>query len=158
MAYCSSCGKELQPNAKFCPNCGTAQTVGYDSSNRGGKYSSTNQSNQQETVTLKVTRKSGFVAAAMPYKILVDDKEVGKLMPGKSLTLEIPAVPTKLSVNMVGNSLTFHEMRDEEHLFPEKSKRGLIECTIETKANVLGILTSAVFKAPGTIHIETEYL
>jgi len=23
MAYCSSCGNEVQPHAKFCPECGT---------------------------------------------------------------------------------------------------------------------------------------
>lgn len=158
MPFCSNCGKELHEADKFCPSCGTAQNVGTTSNNNNTNYSFSSQTNQQKTVTLKVTRKSGFVAAAMPYKILIDDKEVGKLMPGKSLTVEIPAVPTKLAVNMVGNSLTFHEMKDEEQLFPEKAKRGLIECTIDTKANVLGILTSAVFKAPGTIHILTEYL
>ena len=53
MAYCSSCGKELQPNAKFCTSCGTPVTQNVNPQQQ--VYS--HQKIQQSTAS-KVTCKS----------------------------------------------------------------------------------------------------
>ena len=31
MAYCKKCGEELNPGAKFCPNCGEATSMSNES-------------------------------------------------------------------------------------------------------------------------------
>lgn len=110
------------------------------------------------TITLNLYRSKAFVGGAMPYRIIINGTEVGKMMIGKSLSCEIPNAQSSLKVSMVGNSLTFHKIEKEIVLFPQYCKTGVINCKIKTKLNWLGYLTLGLLQAIGRTELEIEYL
>ena len=109
------------------------------------------------TIQLNISRDKAYVAAAMGYRILIDNQEVGKIKIGQTMTLNIPDKPTSLKVSMVGNAMNIHRMEKEVVLFPEKSSSGIVECSINTKPNWLGILTSGFIQAVGQINLTINY-
>lgn len=108
-------------------------------------------------IKLNVSRDKAFVGAAMPYRIIVNGEEIGKMKVGSSMSYEIPNVQSTLKVSMVGNSLTFHKVEKEVVLFPQYCKTGIIECWIRTKFNWLGFLTLGLFQAMGRTDLEIAY-
>lgn len=110
-----------------------------------------------ETVKLIIKRQSSFVALAMPYRITVNGREMGKVSNGKTLTLEIPNQRSVMLVEMVGNSMNFHRMFKEAGIFPSYAQHGTVECTIRTKLNWVGFLTLGLAQAVGQIDIDVKY-
>lgn len=109
------------------------------------------------TITLNINRDKAFVGAAMPYRIIINGTEVGKIKIGKSITCELPNAQSSLKVSMVGNSLTFHKIEKEVVLFPQYCKTGVIKCTIRTKFNLIGYLSFGLLQAVGRTELEIEY-
>ena len=107
--------------------------------------------------TLNIERTKSFVGAAMPYRIYVNGTEQGKLMIGNRLSVEIPDSNTVLKVSMGGNISTFHKMEKEIVIFPEHCRGGIINCTISTKLNWIGLLTMGIFQAVGRLDINVKY-
>ena len=64
-----------------------------------------------KTVTLNIKREKAMVGAAMPYRIIFDGKELGKITIGKEISCEISNSQSTLEVSMVGNSLTIHKIK-----------------------------------------------
>ena len=109
------------------------------------------------TITLNINRDKAFVGAAMPYRIIINGNEVGKIKIGKSITCELPNAQSSLKISMVGNSLTFHKIEKEIALFPQYCKTGVINCKIRTKFNWIGYLTFGLLQAIGRTELEIEY-
>lgn len=111
-----------------------------------------------ETIQLNITREKSFVGVAMPYRIIINGEEVGKVRSGGTLSVEIPNVNSTLEVSVVGNAMTFHPVKAYENLVPQYCKKGIINCVIKTKANVLGVLTSGIFQAVGRLELYVNYI
>ncbi len=109
------------------------------------------------TITININRDKAFVGAAMPYRILINGTEIGKLKTGRSLSCEIPSTQSSLKVSMVGNAMTFHNIEKETVLFPKYCKTGVINCNIKTKFNWIGYLTFGLLQAVGRTELEIEY-
>ena len=56
-------------------------------------------------IKLNISRDKAFVGAAMPYRIIINGKEMNKIKIGGSLSFELPCVQSTLKVSMVGNSM-----------------------------------------------------
>lgn len=110
-----------------------------------------------DTIKLNICRDKAFVGAAMPYRILINGTEIGKLKTGENLSCEIPNAQSSLKVSMVGNSLAFHKIEKETVLFPQYCKTGVISCNIKTKFNWIGYLTFGFLQAVGKTELEIEY-
>ena len=110
-----------------------------------------------ETVKLNVTRKKSFVGGAMPYRILLNGKELAKIMIGKTVSFDIPKEPATLEIAMYGNALTFHKIKKSVQIAPENCRTGVINCTITTKAKTLGVLSCGLLSAVGKLEIDLEY-
>lgn len=110
-----------------------------------------------KTIKLNIRRDKAFVGAAMPYRIVINGTEVGKMKIGSSMFYELPNTRSTLKVSMVGNSLTFHKIEKEIVLFPQYCKTGVIRCKIKTKFNWLGYLTLGLLQAVGKVELEIEY-
>lgn len=110
-----------------------------------------------ETIKLNISRDKAFVGAAMPYRIIINGTEVGKLKIGGSMSYELQNSQSTLKVSMVGNSLTFHNIEKEAVLFPQYCKAGDINCKIRTKFNWLGYLTLGLLQAVGRTELDIEY-
>ncbi len=108
-------------------------------------------------ITLNIERKKSFVGAAMPYRIYVNGVEVGTLMNGHSLSVEIPNVQSTIKVSMVGNAMTFHKLEKEVAIFPEYQKSKCMTCTISTKLNWVGLLTMGVYQPVGNVKMSLGY-
>lgn len=109
------------------------------------------------TITLNINRDKAFVGAAMPYHIIINGTEVGKLTIGKSMLCELPNVQSSLRVSMMGNSMNFHKIEKEIVLFPQYCKTSVINCKIKTKFNWIGFLTFGFLQAVGRTELEIEY-
>lgn len=110
-----------------------------------------------KTVKLKISRDKAIVGAAMPYRIVINGTEVGKMKIGDTMFYELPDTQSTLIVSMVGNSLTFHKIEKEIVLFPQYCKTGIISCNIKTKLNWLGFLTFGLLQAIGRTELDLEY-
>ena len=110
-----------------------------------------------DTTKLDISRDKALVGAAMPYRIIVNGTEVGKIKIGNSMSFELPNTQSTLKVSMVGNSLTFHKIEKEVVIFPQYCKTGIINCRINTKFNWLGYLTLGLLQAIGRTELEIEY-
>lgn len=108
-------------------------------------------------IKLNISRDKAFVGAAMPYRIIINGKEMNKMKIGGSLSLELPCIQSTLKVSMVGNSMTFHNIEKEVLLFPQYCKNGVINCKIKTKFNWLGYLTLGLLQAIGRTVLDIEY-
>lgn len=111
-----------------------------------------------ETVKLNITRNSAFVAAGMPYRILINGRELLRIANGKTASIDIPKQQSTLTVSMVGNSLNIHKIEKEVTLFPNNAQNGIVNCVISTKANALGVFTSGLFKSMADLEVQVEYL
>ena len=109
------------------------------------------------TIKLNISRDKAFVGAAMPYRIIINGKEICKLKIGKSFSMDLPNAQSALKVSMVGNSVTFHKIEKEVVLFPQYCKTGIVNCKISTKFNWIGYLTLGLLQAIGRTEIEIEY-
>ena len=110
-----------------------------------------------ETIKLNVSRDKAFVGAVMPYRIIINGLEVGKLAYGKSVSYDIPANQSVLKVSMVGNAISVHRIEKEAVLFPQYCKTGIINCHIKTKFNLLGLLTIGFVQAIGRAELDINY-
>lgn len=110
-----------------------------------------------EMIKLNISRDKSFVGAAMPYRIIINGKEMNKIKNGESLSFELPSIQSTLKVSMTGNSMTFHKIEKEVVLFPQYCKTGVINCRIKTKFNWLGCLTFGLFQAVGRMDLDIEY-
>ncbi len=108
-------------------------------------------------IKLNISRDKAFVGAAMPYRIIINGKEMNKIKIGGSLSFELPCIQSTLKVSMVGNSMTFHKIEKEVLLFPQYCKNGVINCKIKTKFNWLGYLTLGLLQAIGRTVLDIEY-
>lgn len=108
-------------------------------------------------ITLNINCVKGFLGAAIPYRILINGTEVGKVKIGKSMSCEIPDAQSSLKALMVGNSLAFHKIEKEIVLFPQYCKTGVINCNIKTKFNWIGYVTFGLLQAVGRTELDIEY-
>lgn len=95
---------------------------------------------------------------AMPVKILLNGREIGRVNVGGRLETTIPANDCTLMLDMVGNSMNIHPIRQQIVLSPSQSKKGVITVDFGIKANALGILTSGLCKKIGEIQADVKYL
>lgn len=109
------------------------------------------------TIKLNISRDKAFVGAAMPYRIIINGTEVGKIKTGGNMSYELPNTQSTLKISMVGNSLTLHNIEKEVVLFPQYCKTGVINCAIKTKFDWLGYLTLGLLQAIGKMEIEVDY-
>ena len=70
---CKKCGVEIALGEKFCQGCG-AKTEYADL--KFGK--------------IIVRRKSNFCGCAIPFKIFIDEREMGTIRNGETLTFDVP--------------------------------------------------------------------
>ena len=110
-----------------------------------------------EKIIINISRDKAFVGAAMPYRIIINGIEKGKINIGKNMSFELENSQSTLKVSMVGNSLTFHNIEKEAVLFPQYCKAGVINCKIRTKFNWLGYLTLGLLQAIGRTELDIEY-
>ena len=108
-------------------------------------------------IKLNISRDKAFAGAAMPYRIIINGKELNTIKNGGSLSFELPSIQSTLKVSMIGNSMTFHNIEKEVVLFPQYCKTGVINCKIKTKFNWLGSLTFGLFQAVGRMDLDIEY-
>ena len=109
------------------------------------------------TIKLNISRDKAFVGAAMPYRVIINGTEVGKIKIGGSMSCDIPNTQSTLKISMVGNSMTFHNIEKEVVLFPQYCKTGVINCKIVTKFNWLGYLTFGLLQAIGRTELDIKY-
>lgn len=111
-----------------------------------------------ETVRLIIKRKTSYVGLAMPVRIYINRVEIGKLMVGKSIELEIdPVHPTTVRLSMVGNSMNIHRIEEQFVIDPTKAPRKVVNCEFSIKGSALGILSSGFGKAVGEIKTDIKY-
>ena len=110
-----------------------------------------------DSIKLNIGRDKAFVGAAMPYRIIINGMEKGKIKIGNNISFELPCDQSTLKVSMVGNSLTFHKIEKEVVLFPQYCKTCIINCKIRTKFNWLGFLTFGLLQAIGRTELEIDY-
>ena len=110
-----------------------------------------------DRIILNISRDKAFVGAAMPYRIIINGKEMGKMKIGNNMSFDLPNIQSTLKVSMVGNSLTFHNIEKEVVLFPQCCKTGVVNCKIKTKFNWLGYLTLGLLQAVGRTELDIEY-
>lgn len=90
---CQNCNKEFKDDKNFCPSCGT----------KLGDY------------ILKVTRKKKAMGFAIPFPIYVDDKKIGDIQNGKSITYNLTKGEHKVSINSVEKKLEQGIILDDNH-------------------------------------------
>lgn len=94
--FCSNCGKEIQPDAKFCPYCGTSIQI-----------ESTEKNSDEHELTITRTKQDGggFIKIA----VSVDGKKLGKLKRGESIKTSVSEGYHKITatLNAQSKSLTF---------------------------------------------------
>lgn len=83
---CPKCGVEITLGEKFCQGCGTKTEY---ADLKFGK--------------LIIHRKSSFYGCAIPFKIFVDEREMGTINNGDTLTFEIPYGTHQVYFNSVGD-------------------------------------------------------
>lgn len=110
-----------------------------------------------DTIKLNISRDKALVGAAMPYRVIINGTEKGKIKIGGNMSFELPDTRSTLKISMVGNSLTFHNIEKEVVLFPQYCKTGVINCKINTKFNWLGYLTFGFLQAVGRTELNIEY-
>ena len=108
-------------------------------------------------VKLNINRDKSIMGAAMPYRIMINGTELGKLNFGKSLSFELENVQSTLKVTMMGNSIVYHKVEKEVVLFPQYCKTGNINCRISTQCNWVGYLTLGLLQAVAKIELDIEY-
>lgn len=106
---------------------------------------------------LHIYRDKALVGAAMPYRIIINGVETGKLHIGKDMILELPNTPSTLKVSMAGNSFTFHKIEKAVVLHSQYCKNGIINCRINTKLNWLGFFTLGLLQAVGRVELQIDY-
>ena len=110
-----------------------------------------------DTIKLNINRDKAFVGVAMPYRVIINGTEVGKIKIGGNMSYELPDTQSILKISMAGNSLTIHKIEKEVVLFPQYCKTGVINCAVKTKFNWLGYLTLGLLQAIGKTEIEVDY-
>lgn len=108
-------------------------------------------------VKLFVKRKSSFVGAVMPYKIMINGKKKSVLKNGGECSFDIPSEQCILGVSMVGNAFTLHKISKEVVLFPDNNKSGSIFCEITTSVNWIGVFTLGIFAPVGKLQLNIIY-
>lgn len=106
-------------------------------------------------IKLKITRDKSVVGAAMPYRVYIDGEQKCMLLLGQTVVLDVPEKQIFLKVSMAG--MMIHKIEAEAIIYPEKCKDGIVNCTVKTKADLKGILSFALGKAPGKPEITVEY-
>lgn len=84
--FCSSCGAPLEEDAKFCEQCGTAQTVGHVDSSQPAK--------------IQLARKWRFVDLIFDEEVYIDEVKVGAISNGQTKTFEVSPGTHKLQLKM----------------------------------------------------------
>ena len=84
--YCTSCGKEIPDNSRFCTFCGN----------------SLNTQENSKMIKLKVTRKKKLLGCAISMKVLVDGNQIAALKNDNSVEIDLPAGEHKLIIDTGG--------------------------------------------------------
>lgn len=108
--------------------------------------------------TLKLTRDTSFCGIAMPYRILMDGVEVGRISVGKSLDLPMPARTFRLDIEMVGKSLTFHPVKTFVMIDPLKAESGIVKAHITTSPRWIHALTNGIWGPVGKAQVKVLYI
>ncbi len=95
---------------------------------------------------------------AMPYRILINGQEIGRIDNGDFFTTIVPENQFVLKVTMVGNSMNLHKVEKQIVISPEMCRSGVIHCTIVTKLNMMGLLSSGLLERVGNMDIQVAYL
>lgn len=110
-----------------------------------------------EKIKLNISRDKSLCGAAMPYRVVINGEEKGKLKIGESKSFEMFNCQTSLEVSMVGNAFTFHKVEKRIVLFPSYCKIGTINCVIKSKINWLGLMTCGLLQAVGKLELVIDY-
>jgi len=110
-----------------------------------------------ETVLLKITRDKAWAAAALPYRIFINNEQRAMLRIGKRIELEVPKERFAIRVEAVGNKLQFQRIESEKVIFPAYCENGVIECRVSSSLQAVGYLTLGLIKPMVTIKIDVIY-
>lgn len=110
-----------------------------------------------ENITLRVKRKWGYVGAAMPYRIKFEGYEVGSIATGQETVVTIPCRPGTLSFEMLGNGLMIHKLSASFFVDPKKCPLRRIDCVINTKSKLSGMITGGLFSPMAKVELETKF-
>lgn len=105
---------------------------------------------EPQTISFRIKREKSFIGCAMPFRIIIDGKEVTKLSNGGEYSMQLPNKDFMLKVYMCGNAITIHKVEAETLICPSQYN-GKINCTISVKPKLLGILSMGLLSAPGTL-------
>lgn len=111
-----------------------------------------------DSVTIIITRRASYVGMAMPVKVLINGMLVGQIKVGRSLQVIIPPKDCTLELDMVGNSMNMHPIKASYPLVVSNCTKGVVSIDFGIKSNVLGILTSGIWKKIGDIEADIKYL
>lgn len=110
-----------------------------------------------EYVHVMIRRHRSLTGAAMPFRIMVNGRELTKLNIGQKYMTDLPKEQFTLKISMVGNAFTFHKLEKEVVVFPAYCKRGSIYCDISVRINWLGCFTFGIFQAVGYPEVQIRY-
>lgn len=72
-----------------------------------GNISNYAQTNSTDTARHIFTRDRSFVAIALKIKVYINGREVGRLRPGQTISVDVPAGPTLIVVEQVADTGNF---------------------------------------------------
>ena len=110
-----------------------------------------------ETIKLIIICDKAFVGAVLPYHLFINGKEMGKIKKGKNTSYELPYAQSTLKVSIPRTSL-IHKVEKEVVLFPQFCNKGIINCTIVSKLNLLGFISLGIVQPHYVISLHIEYL
>lgn len=141
MSYCPHCHTYNDQSSSFCRNCGRSLKIDL----------------ARESYKLTIKRKFHCYGAAMPVNILINDKKVGFISVGGTITLDVPSKPFKLKAEMVGNVKPLPAVKAEILVDPKKCSSGQIGCEMSMKTNLKGTLTFGIAQAALDIILNIRY-
>lgn len=118
---CKKCGVEIALGEKFCPGCG-AKTEYADM--KFGK--------------IIIHRKSNFYGCAIPFKIFIDEREMGTISNGETLTFDVPFGTHQVYFNKIGDK--------ENREVTLSENKGEIKFTISTAMWRMALVAKAKIK------------
>ena len=134
---CQKCGKVIDNDSNFCEYCGERVLID------NGQF-----------ITLYIKRNSAFVGSAMPYRIIINGKEVTQLTNGNDFQIQLPKRETiDLKIHMVGNAITLHKIKKEVIIYPDNYDTKKINCIITSKLNALVTLSGGLLGAVGRLEL-----
>lgn len=106
---------------------------------------------------LCIIREKSLVGCVVPFRIFINQNEIGKVSNGQSIVINAPDENFILRFVMVGEAVTFHPVHAEILIDPFKSTSGQIICHLQTTLNVLGAVTGGLVTRVGNLKINVDY-